>query len=186
MSGICIIVTGRSGAGKTSIIKESIADSSLNLEYMTSYVTRSPRQGDYGYVYMAKEEYVGRRNNSSIWDHFEFFDEYYGTDVGELMEKVNSGKNVIMTTYPSLEELHKIKSMYKVPLATIFIDIPRQISLERMKDERQEHELERLKKDDEVVTSETIKAFDYVFSPEGNFKEDVSRFKDLLKKIVVR
>lgn len=186
MSGVCIVVTGRSGAGKTTIIKESIADSSLNLEYMTSYVTRPPRKGDYGYVYVTPEEYMDRRNRSKIWDHFEFFDTYYGTDVEKLVEKVGSGKNVIMTTYPSLTELRKIKTMYKVPLATIFIDIPRQLSLERMKKERQAHELERLKKDDEAITPETIEAFDHVFVPNGNFEEDVSRFKALLKNIVSR
>jgi guanylate kinase len=184
MSGICIIVTGRSGAGKTALISECITDSLLNLEYATSYVTRTRREGDYGYTYVNKEEYAKRRTQSKIWDHFEFFSEYYGTDVEELIEKVKSGRNIIMTTYPSLSELHKIKSMYTIPLATIFIDIPRELSLERMKRERQDHEMERLDEDDKAITLETITAFDYTFIPKGNYEEDVEQFRELLKEIV--
>lgn len=180
MSGICIIVTGRTGAGKTTLVKECVLEPSFNMEYMTSYVTRPPREGDFGYVYLTKEEYAKKRESSKSWDHFEFFGEYYGTDVEELIEKVTLGKNIIMTTYPSMEELLKIKSVYKVPLATIFIDIPRELSIKRMTGERQGDELERLKKDDEAITPEVLGAYDHIFRATKTFEENKIEFKQLV------
>lgn len=184
MSGICIIVSGRSGAGKTTFIKEAVLSSFLNIEYMTSYVTRAPRNNDYGYVYLTKNEYELRRQKSTLWDHFEMFGEYYGTDVEELLDKAKNGKNIIISCFPSLEELDKIEKMYTLPKKSIFIDIDKKLSLQKIKEERQGHELDRIKQEDEAITQQTLEKFNYIFIPENNLTADSMKFVNLLHEIL--
>lgn len=184
MSGICIAVTGRSGSGKTTLIKEVVLSGRFDIEYMTSYVTRTPRANDFGYVYLTKEEYKERMGSSSLWDHFEMFGEYYGTDVAQLVEKIKSGRNILISFYPSKEELAKIHSMYPVAIATIFIDISEERSLEMVNWERQDHEKERVMKESEVITQELLNSIDQVFVPEGNLTKDREQFLALLEEII--
>ncbi len=184
MSGICIIISGRSGSGKTTFIKEVVTSDPLHIEYMTSYVTRHPRPNDYGYVYVTKDEYNNLRSESKIWDHFEMYNEYYGTDVEKLLAKAATGKNILISCYPTIEELRKITTMYTLPTKSIFIDVSSDTSLQTIKNERQGHELERVKIEDEIINQETLSAFDYIFKPEGNLDTDIPKFIKLVKDIL--
>ena len=44
--GKLIVIAAPSGSGKTSIVKELIKDSSLNLSFSISATTRKPRQNE--------------------------------------------------------------------------------------------------------------------------------------------
>lgn len=180
-----IIISGRTGAGKTTFAKATCSKTSLTVEYLPTYTTRKERAGDYGYIYINKEEYDRLRGNASLWDHTEAHNEMYGTDIDEAMKKLGEGTNLICTCFPSLDEIHKIKTLYPVETVTIFIDIKRDISLERVNTERSKAELKRVEMEDKYINEELLGSFDYIFKPKGDLETDIPKFLELITSIVV-
>ena len=71
-----------------------------------------------------------------------------------------------------------------MPTKSIFIDISEELSLKKIREERQGHEIERVEFENKIITRETLNAFDYIFTPEENLEVDVTKFIDLLKNII--
>lgn len=81
MSGQVFVVSGCSGAGKTSLLKELLRQDP-GVKFSVSLTTRPPRPGEtpgQDYVFVGVEEFLQRRDEGQLVEWVEQFGHYYGT-----------------------------------------------------------------------------------------------------------
>jgi guanylate kinase len=181
--GKIIVVSGRSGAGKTTLIGFALK-SMDKLKYLTTYTTRPARNGDIGYQHLELEDYLNKMKSSENWDHTEVHGNFYGADVAEAFELTRDGISLIVTSYPDLSELQNFKDKYPCEIKSIFIDISEVESAKRLRYERVSSEMARVQKETEIITPELIKSFDYQFVPIGEIQKDIVSFNKLIQDIL--
>lgn len=97
-TGDLIVISGPSGAGKGTIVKELLKDnSSLYLSVsMTSREKRDYETNGKEYYFVSKEEFESRIKNDEFLEYTCYNGNYYGTLKSELVDNLRSGKNVIL------------------------------------------------------------------------------------------
>ncbi len=96
--GLLIVVSGPSGAGKGTICTEFMkthTDCALSV----SATTRAPREGEkhgVNYYFLSHDEFRKRIDEDGFLEHAVFCENYYGTPKAEVMDMIESGKNVIL------------------------------------------------------------------------------------------
>lgn len=139
--GLLIVISGPSGVGKGTVIKEVMKDSSLNLSYSVSMTTREKREGEeegVNYYYVTREQFEKTRDEGGLLEWTEFVGNYYGTPLSEIRRLRGEGKNALLEI--EVEGCMQVKE--KVPDAlTIFIVPPSLKELEnRIRGRRSEAE----------------------------------------------
>ena len=128
--GIIVVVSGFSGAGKGTLMKELLKKYD-NYALSVSATTRAPRPGEvHGehYFFVSDEEFEKLIAEDGLIEHAGYCGHYYGTPKAFVEEKLNDGKDVILeieiqgalqikkkypnalllfVTPPSIEELEK-------------------------------------------------------------------------------
>ncbi|MBR4164607.1 MAG: guanylate kinase, partial [Solobacterium sp.] len=97
--GLLIVISGPSGVGKGTVIKNFIDDPELKLAFSVSMTTREKRAGEeegVNYYYVSKEEFLKAKENGELLESAEFVGNYYGTPVKEVERIRNEGKNVLL------------------------------------------------------------------------------------------
>ena len=93
-----IVISGPSGVGKGTIMKEMLQkESSLRLS--VSATTRDPRPGEtHGkeYFFVSREEFKEMINNNKFLEFAQYADNFYGTPKDAVEEMLNQGLNVIL------------------------------------------------------------------------------------------
>jgi len=129
--GLLIVISGPSGVGKGTVIKNFINDPELKLAFSVSMTTREKRAGEeegVNYYYVSKEEFQRARENGELLESAEFVGNYYGTPVKEVERIRNEGKNVLLEI--EVQGCRQVRE--KVPDAiTIFIIPPSMEELEK-------------------------------------------------------
>ena len=96
--GILIVLSGFSGAGKGTVVKELIKqyeDYALSV----SMTTRAPREGEtHGveYFFATREEFEESIRTGGLLEYAGYCDNYYGTPKAFVEAKLAEGKNVIL------------------------------------------------------------------------------------------
>lgn len=98
--GRLIVVSGPSGAGKTTVLKEVFARCP-RLVPSVSATTRPPRPGEVhgvDYYFLSPEEFAARRERGEFLECFEVFGSghWYGTLESEVAPRLAAGKWVIL------------------------------------------------------------------------------------------
>ena len=96
--GILFVVSGPSGVGKGTVIKEVLSENP-NISFSISATTRSPREGEKNgehYYFISKEEFLSKIENDEFLEWSEHFENYYGTLKSHVYEKMESGKDIIL------------------------------------------------------------------------------------------
>ncbi len=118
-SGILIIISGFSGAGKGTVVKELIKKDSFCLSI--SATTRAPRSADVDgvdYFFKTVPEFEKMIEEDALIEYASYVGNYYGTPKEYVLDKLNEGKNVIL----EIEMQGALKVKEKFPDAvTIFI-----------------------------------------------------------------
>lgn len=96
--GSLIVISGPSGAGKGTVIKEFL-NIHENAWLSISCTSRSMRPGDVdgeSYYFLSKEEFEKMINDNEFLEYALYNDEYYGTPKKYIDDRLNSGIDVIL------------------------------------------------------------------------------------------
>ncbi|MBQ1275091.1 MAG: guanylate kinase [Cellulosilyticum sp.] len=119
--GLKIVLSGPSGSGKGTIVKELIKDEQFLLSI--SATTRSTRQGEeegVHYFFKTREEFEGMIAQNELLEYAEFCGNYYGTPKAFIENSVKNGKDVILEI--EVEGAMQIKKIY--PDAVFIFVVP--------------------------------------------------------------
>lgn len=95
--GVLCVISGPSGAGKGTVIKELLKENVAELS--VSCTTRSPRPGEQegiSYFFKTQEEFLAMIDRGAFLEYAQVFGKYYGTPKAYVEEKLNAGKNVVL------------------------------------------------------------------------------------------
>ena len=96
--GILIVVSGFSGAGKGTIMKELLKQYD-NYALSISATTRKPRPGEEEgreYFFKTEEEFEKMIAKDELIEYARYVDNYYGTPRAYVEEQLEAGKDVIL------------------------------------------------------------------------------------------
>lgn len=119
--GLKIVLSGPSGSGKGTIVKELIKNEQFLLSI--SATTRQPRQGEeegVHYFFKTKEAFEKMIAQDELLEYACFCDNYYGTPKAFIEESVKKGKDVILEI--EVQGAQQIKEIY--PDAIFIFVIP--------------------------------------------------------------
>ena len=97
--GLLIVLSGPSGVGKGTVLKELIKDEELKLSYSVSMNTREKREGEedgVNYHFVTKERFEEAIDNGELLEYAEFVGNYYGTPLDEVVRLREEGRNVVL------------------------------------------------------------------------------------------
>ena len=98
-NGELIIISGTTCAGKDTIVKK-LLDINKNICKSTSYTSRPIRPGEVNgknYYFVDKNSFEEKINNDDFLEYAQVqYGEYYGTPKKEVIELIESGKDVIL------------------------------------------------------------------------------------------
>lgn len=96
--GICFIVSAPSGSGKSTLIQQ-VLRSLNNLEFMVSYTTRAPRDGERNgvdYIFIDDAEFDRLIRDDAFLEWAQVHRNRYGTPKREFERKLAAGIDVIL------------------------------------------------------------------------------------------
>lgn len=160
--GLLVIISGPSGAGKGTVVNSLVKDESYALS--VSVTTRKPRgieaEGVH-YFFRTTEEFEKMIDNQELLEYAKFCDNYYGTPISYVENKMNEGKNVILEI--EVQGALKVKEIYPDALL-IFLTPPSIKELKRRlvnrateDEDKIEMRMKRAKEEFDIIDS-----YDYV------------------------
>ncbi|WP_301859211.1 guanylate kinase [uncultured Megasphaera sp.] len=97
-SGLLIVVSGPSGAGKGTIC-DALRKQFPNIHYSISMTTRKPRQGEVdgvNYYFASKDKFESLLEQDAFLEHAKVYDHYYGTPKDYVYRLLGEGKHVML------------------------------------------------------------------------------------------
>lgn len=111
--GILFIVSGPSGAGKTTLYK-AVISVLPNLKHSVSFTTRPPRPGevdDRDYTFVSRDEFMAMIDKGEFVEWAEIHGKLYGTSKKRLKEILDSGVDAILDI--DIQGAMQLKDKYK-------------------------------------------------------------------------
>ena len=178
-----VILSGVSGAGKDTIKKELIKRME-DVISLPSFTSRKPRPGEeegVQYHFVTKEQFEEKIKNGEFYEYDLHHDNYYGTSIKLMNEKIASGKIIVKDIEVNGTE-NLVKTLKKeTNLVTIFLKVERDELRRRLierGDNLSEEELE-LRLGRLEYEESKIKLYDYVIKND-NFEKTV----DIIQTII--
>ena len=181
-AGKLFILSGPSGAGKGTICKELLAQTSRDdVQLSVSMTTRNPRTGEtdgVSYYFVSKEEFLHRIEAGGLLEYAEVYGNYYGTPKQPVVEKLAAGIDVILEI--DMQGALKVKENYPDGVF-IFILPPSMTELRKRLTGRGTETPEAI----EMRLGETLKELSYIDKYDycvvnGQLEEAVNRVKSIL------
>lgn len=96
--GTLFVISAPSGAGKTSLVK-ALLEKTEDIGVSVSHTTRAKREGEQDgvdYNFIDKESFIAMVGESAFLEHAQVFDNYYGTAIANIEDKLKQGEDVIL------------------------------------------------------------------------------------------
>ena len=97
--GILVVVSGFSGAGKGTIMKNLMSRYGESYGLSISATTRAPRPGEADgkdYFFVSKEQFETMISEEKLIEYAKYVDNYYGTPRDFVEKQLEAGKSVIL------------------------------------------------------------------------------------------
>jgi guanylate kinase len=169
--GILFVVSGPSGAGKTTLYREA-ASSLPNLKHSVSYTTRRPRPGevnDRDYTFINRDEFKGMIDRAEFAEWAEIHGKLYGTSKKRLEETMDSGIDAILDI--DVQGAEQLKKKYQGGVY-IFVLPPSLEVLEERLQKRMVNSKEEIEKRLKVAAKEIKRYREYDYVIVNNILED--------------
>lgn len=128
--GILIVLSGFSGAGKGTLVKE-LMKTYDNYVLSISMTTRKPREGEvHGreYFFTERESFEEKIAQNGLIEYAEYCGNYYGTPRDYVEEMLAAGRDVLLEI--EIQGMHKVKKMFP-DMLTLFVTPPSIAELEK-------------------------------------------------------
>ncbi|MCX7095538.1 MAG: guanylate kinase [Methylobacter sp.] len=138
--GKLYIISAPSGAGKTSLVKQLVADLA-GLTVSVSHTTRQMRSGeihgqDYYFVNVA--EFQAMLEKQAFLEHAQVFDNFYGTAQQTVEDKLKQGLDVILEI--DWQGAEQIKQLLPDSLSIFILPPSTDVLLQRLRNRGQDDE----------------------------------------------
>ncbi|MAI02212.1 MAG: guanylate kinase [Rickettsiales bacterium TMED254] len=163
-SGIMLVVSSPSGAGKTTLARELISrDRDINLSI--SVTTRKPRvseKNNKDYIFVSEKRFNNMIKKNMFLEHAIVFDNQYGTPRNPTMKKIKLGKDILFDI--DWQGTQALKEKEPKHLVSVFILPPSTKELEKRLLNRGQDSKEEVKKRMAEASSEITHwaEYDYV------------------------
>ena len=180
--GTLILVVGNSGSGKDSIINGVSEKYSLNLKkvyIVKRYITRPPSKTEDNY-FISSEEFneMGKKGKFALQWHI------YGLDYGvpiEIEEWLKNGHTVIVNVSRTI--INDTRKKYK-NLKVVFIEIPLEITLQRLKIRERESEQGLKERIERARNNQKFSEADFEIDNSGELDEAINQFLNYVISLV--
>lgn len=180
--GTLFLVVGNSGSGKDTIITEAIEQYPEDLKephLAKRYITRPPSEYEENYA-ISEEKFKEMEKNGEFALSWHIYHLYYGVPI-EIDKWLKEGHPVLVNV--SRTVVDEARDKYE-NMKVIFIEVPFEVTLERVKDRgREEGELlqERIER---AKTHQKFPKADYVVDNSGDLEDAVRQFLDIIINII--
>lgn len=187
--GILIVISGFSGAGKGTLVKELLR---RHQEYAlsVSMTTRDPRPGERDgveYFFTDKKHFEETIRRNGLIEYAPYCGNYYGTPRDYVEKQMEMGKNVILEI--EIQGALKIKDKFPESLL-IFLTPPSAEELRRRLERRGTENREEIQRrlSRAVEESEGVEAYDYIVINDDLEKcaEEIHGLVDAARRTPVR
>jgi guanylate kinase len=178
--GKLYIISAPSGAGKTSLVKQLVAD--LNdLSVSISHTTRQMRPGEthgQDYYFVTVADFKTMQEQRAFLEHAQVFDNFYGTAQQTVEENLNRGLDVILEI--DWQGAEQIKKLLPDSLSIFILPPSTEVLLQRLRNRGQdgEHIISRRMRD-AVTEIRHHDEFDYLVVNDV-FAEALTELKSII------
>ena len=179
--GILLVLSGFSGAGKGTVVKEVMKKYADQYALSISATSRSPREGERDgkeYFFKTREEFEEMIANDELVEYAQYVENYYGTPKAYVEEQLAAGKDVILEI--EIQGALKIKEKFPDTLL-LFLTPPSASVLKKRLVGRGTETMEviesRLSR--AVEEAQGIEAYDYILVND-DLEECVKRFHEIV------
>ena len=180
--GTLFLIVGNSGSGKDSIISGAIKKYPNNLKEVyrsKRYITRPTSKFEDNY-FITPEKFKEMQNQGKFALRWHIYDLDYGVPI-EIDEWLKRGHPVIVNV--SREVIENAKAVYE-NVKTVFIDVPPEITLKRIKMRGRECEENLKERAERARTHQKVQGVDFVVDNSGELDDAIDQFLNYSINIV--
>lgn len=159
--GLLIVISGPSGVGKGTVLKEYLTERADSVYYSVSATTRNPRPGEQNgvhYHFVTVSEFEKLIEQDGVLEYAKYSGNYYGTPKAPVEKALNEGRDVIL----EIEVQGAQKVLEKMPEAvSVFVMPPSMAELKRRLVDRNTEDEQTVKRRLDAAVDEMKKAHDY-------------------------
>jgi guanylate kinase len=128
---ILVIISGPSGVGKDTVARRLIKRRPQEFYFVVTATTREPRENEvegYDYFFVSNDEFARMIEEDALLEYAVVYNQYKGIPKQQVIDALNSGKNVIMRLdVQGTETVRKLISS----AITVFLRTPTEADLIR-------------------------------------------------------